>query len=115
MPPGYVLQLSPPEVAVGGIFDPLHRWLDERMAEDRSHGFFRPYAVDRGGVAPERWHLSYAPLATLCESACDRKTFDSVLATGDIELWEDIHRELDELLARYVFVPVDWCPAQYWP
>ena len=26
-------------------------------------GFYRPYASDRGGVQPEPWHLSYAPVA----------------------------------------------------
>ena len=26
-------------------------------------GFFRPYRTDRGGVSPEPWHLSYAPVS----------------------------------------------------
>ena len=43
------------EVARGGVFDSLHSWLDARMAAGESHGFYRPYARDRGGVAPERW------------------------------------------------------------
>ncbi len=33
------------------------------MKTPREFGFYRPYAVDRGGVHPEPWHLSYAPLA----------------------------------------------------
>ena len=67
VPSEYPLQLSPDEVAAGGVFDRLHCWLDERLAAGESHGFFRPYGKDRGGVAPERWHLSYAPLSSrLC-------------------------------------------------
>jgi hypothetical protein len=54
IPEGYQLQLSPEEVAAGGLFDALHCWLDERMAAEQSHGFYRPYNVDRGGVALER-------------------------------------------------------------
>lgn len=113
--PGYQLQLTPAEVAPGGMFDPLHRWLDESMTADRSHGFFRPYNVDRGGVAPERWHLSYAPIATGCDSACNRGLLEPVLEAGNIALWEQVRKELDALLQRYVAVPADWCPAHYDP
>ncbi len=48
VPAGYQLELSPPEVAAGGLFDPLHRWLDERMAAGESRGFYRPYAAGPG-------------------------------------------------------------------
>lgn len=57
------LSLNAAEVAENGPFAPLHRWLDERIADGTSRGFFRPYDRDRGGVAPERWHLSFAPMA----------------------------------------------------
>jgi LAS superfamily LD-carboxypeptidase LdcB len=113
LPVRCTLQLSPAEVATGGIFDPLHCWLDERMAADESHGFFRPYGIDRGGVAPERWHLSHAPSAVRCETACDGAALISVLEAGDLRLWETAALELDDLLARYVGVSGDWCPAHY--
>ena len=29
------------------------------------YGFFRPYRTYRGGVLPEPWHLSYAPVSTV--------------------------------------------------
>lgn len=116
MPEGYQLQLTPAEVAAGGLFDALHRWLDARMAADRSHGFFRPYARDRGGVAPERWHLSYAPLAAACERAfCAgvlRASWDRG-AARELLLRDEIERQLPELVARYVAVSGNWCPACY--
>jgi LAS superfamily LD-carboxypeptidase LdcB len=110
MPANYPLQLSPGEVAPGGLFDPLHLWLDERMACGESRGFFRPYSIDRGGVAPERWHLSYAPLARECERACSKDLLGAVLSGADLELWAEVSGQLPELIKRYVQVPPDWCP-----
>jgi LAS superfamily LD-carboxypeptidase LdcB len=60
MPPGYSPKLLPEETDVGGIFRPLHQWLDENMARFE---FFRPYNRFKGGMFPEPWHLSYAPAA----------------------------------------------------
>lgn len=115
MPAGYRLQLSPQEVAVGGLFDPLHCWLDQRMAAGESHGFYRPYAVDRGGVAPERWHLSYAPLALACASQLSAQ---ALLSCWDCEtgqqrllLREEIEAQLPQIMARYLAVNADWCPG----
>jgi LAS superfamily LD-carboxypeptidase LdcB len=61
LPAGQSPQLVPAEYAAGGVFERLARWLDSGRAED--FGFFRPYAFERGGVRPEPWHLSWAPLA----------------------------------------------------
>lgn len=111
----YSVQLSPAEVAPGGPFDALHRWLDARMAAGESHGFFRPYERDRGGVAAERWHLSYAPLAVACArgvtAAVLRECWDC--DRGELLLRDEVEAQLPELLARYVAVDRDWCPARY--
>lgn len=115
LPPDYRLQLSPEEVAKGGIFDPLHSWLDEKMVGDQCRGFFRPYAIDRGGVAPERWHLSYAPVACECAALADRVLLESVLACGQIDLWVQVREEFDQLFQRYISVPTNWCPPRYLP
>lgn len=106
-------QLIPQEVAPGGPFDPLHCWLDARMAGGSSHGFYRPYGVDRGGVAPERWHLSYAPMAASCAG---RVTVDVLRACWNCDaqpllLRAELEARLPELLAQYVELPPDWCPA----
>ena len=58
--PEMKVALVPEEFAPGGPFCELHDWLDKNM---EGFGFYRPYQTDRGGVSPERWHLSYAPLA----------------------------------------------------
>ena len=59
----YQVQLTPQEVASDGIFSKLHAWLDEVIQNDMSYGFYRPYQEDFGGVAPEKWHLSYRPVS----------------------------------------------------
>lgn len=60
MPKDYQPKLLPEEVMEGGIFYPLHRWLDVNLSK---FGFFRPYKFYKGGMYPEPWHLSYAPIA----------------------------------------------------
>jgi LAS superfamily LD-carboxypeptidase LdcB len=113
---GYEVQLTPQEVAPGGVFDALHCWLDERMAPDRSHGFYRPYAIDRGGVAPERWHLSYAPLSIICATGFSGELlqccWDSEMGPDPLQLREEIDRNIEELIARYVTVPENWCSVR---
>ena len=62
MPEGYQIQLTPDEAQGDGLFAPMHDWLDEYLESGESD-FYRPYSVDKGGIAPERWHLSYRPIA----------------------------------------------------
>jgi LAS superfamily LD-carboxypeptidase LdcB len=57
--PGMKIRLIPEEYTTGP-FAHLDRWLTRHMGR---FGFFRPYGTDRGGVAPEPWHLSYAPVS----------------------------------------------------
>ncbi|MEM1113759.1 MAG: M15 family metallopeptidase [Pseudomonadota bacterium] len=109
VPADYCVQLTPDEVAAGGVFDGLHTWLDAQMASATSEGFYRPYAVDRGGVAVERWHLSYAPLAMACEQALTVEMLLDAWQDRDLALRADIEARLDEIMARYITVPKDWC------
>ncbi len=111
LPADYQLQLSPAEVAPGGIFDPLHCWLDQRMAEGASHGFFRPYAEDLGGVAPERWHLSYAPQARDCERRLTPEQLLAAWSGVDLAMRDVVESELETIFDRYIRVPGDWCPG----
>jgi LAS superfamily LD-carboxypeptidase LdcB len=101
-PEGYEVELIPEEVNSGGMFGPLHDWLDERMSTGETFGFFRPYDEDRGGVAPERWHLSHAPSASAFEEGFTRTLLAEVVAAADIELKEVVLGHLDEIYARFV-------------
>ena len=111
VPDDYEVQLSLAEVSAGGPFDAMHNWLDARMAAGGSHGFYRPYAVDRGGVAPERWHLSYAPLAVSCAGILHADTLRACWDEGELLLRGEIESALADIMDGYVKVPDDWCPA----
>ncbi len=102
LPEGYRVQLTPDEVAAEGIFGPLHAWLDEQMAAGEAEGFYRPYAEDRGGVAVERWHLSYAPAAAGCEDCFSEELLAEALAGSRLELGDRVLQELPALFQRYV-------------
>jgi hypothetical protein len=115
VPVDYQVQLSPAEVAGGGVFDPLHCWLDERMENGLSRGFYRPYGRDRGGVAPERWHLSFAPASLACASRLGaqilQRCWNEACLDRELLLRDEIERDLAPILERYVMVERGWCPA----
>ncbi len=106
VPQGYRVQLSLEEVAPGGPFDAMHRWLDECMAAGEAKGFFRPYSSDCGGIAPERWHLSYAPLAHQCQARLGETLVRSCWQGSAAPLLHlEIEAQFSELFARYVQLP----------
>jgi LAS superfamily LD-carboxypeptidase LdcB len=111
----YAVQLVPTEVAAGCVFDAMHCWLDERIAVDESYGFFRPYASDTGGVAVERWHLSYAPLSLGCARQLTEAIVRECWSSCDSHLLlrEELDVQLPAIMERYLVVENDWCPARY--
>ncbi|HYV98554.1 MAG TPA: M15 family metallopeptidase [Gemmatimonadaceae bacterium] len=109
-PAAYEVELIPAEVDPGGMFAPLHEWLDAHIAAGTARGFFRPYDRDRGGVAPERWHLSFAPVAAVFGQLMTPDLLRATIAASDIELKSTILDSLDEIHARFV-VNVAKAPA----
>jgi LAS superfamily LD-carboxypeptidase LdcB len=107
MPAGYKLQVVPAEYHAGGPFHRLTTWLDSHM---HAFGFFRPYTTDRGGVSPEPWHLSYAPVAQRAKAAFSPDKLRSVLTDCAIEGKDEVLAALDRNFATYV-VNVDAAPA----
>lgn len=101
-PGGYEIDLVPEEVERGGMFAPLHEWLDERIVDGDAHGFFRPYDRDRGGVAPERWHLSHAAAARGCEEGLSVGILRATVAGAGVELEETVLEHLDDIYERFV-------------
>jgi LAS superfamily LD-carboxypeptidase LdcB len=99
MPPGYRLQLVPAEYEPGGPFERLTTWLDRHMHQ---YGFFRPYATDRGGVQPEPWHLSYAPLAVRAQRALTVDGMREVIAAAPLEGRDEVLDSLEQTFAAYV-------------
>jgi len=101
-PEGYEVELVPEEVESGGMFGPLHDWLDVRIAASTSFGFFRPYDRDRGGVAPERWHLSCAPVAAPFVSELTPDVLRDTVQGAEMRLKDVVLDHLEEIFERFV-------------
>ena len=97
----YQVQLTPQEVNPGGIFSPMHEWLDQKMQED-NFSFFRPYSKDLGGVAPERWHLSHKPLATDLLDLFTIDIFEELIDQTSLELTDEIKHFKNEIFKNFI-------------
>ncbi len=106
VPEGYHVQLTPEESQ--GLFGDFHRWLDQRMAEGRSHGFYRCYREDRGGVVAEPWHLSHAATAAAYEVRLQPDLLRQVLEAAPLALKDEVLPRLEQLFERYVCVAPGW-------
>jgi len=101
-PEGYEVELIPEEVNPGGMFGRLHDWLDERISSATAFGFFRPYDRDRGGVAPERWHLSHEPVASVFQSQLSLELLRGTILEADMELKDVVLENLHEIYEQFV-------------
>lgn len=96
---GMKVKLVPEEFDRGGPFSKLHDWLDKNMGR---FGFFRPYESERGGVSPERWHLSHAPIAQPYLKQLTEEMIFQVLNNSELELKSSVLKLLPEIFRRYV-------------
>jgi len=108
----YRLQLNNEEVSDEGVFGPLHQWLDQQIESNAAFGFFRPYIQDRGGVSPERWHLSYAPLSREFQKALSVNGLRKVLEGEDMALKDVVLDNLDDIYRRFIHVPFSIYPEE---
>lgn len=101
----YRVQLTRSECVGSGPFAAFHCWLADLIADGKSCGFYRPYAKDCGGVAPEPWHLSYIPLAQAYAHQRTEALLRQQLEASDIALKPCVLEHLSDLYQRYVLVP----------
>jgi LAS superfamily LD-carboxypeptidase LdcB len=102
---GYQVQLTHEETRPDGVHGEFHQWLDAELSAEES-AFFRPYTQWSGGVAPEPWHLSCAPLSAHCQRSLNPKPLRDLLAATDIVLKKEILAHFDEIYERFIWV--DW-------
>ena len=111
-PDGYDVQLVPDEVSVTGMFAAMHECLDEMMlAED--FPFFRPYVVDRGGIAPERWHISYAPLAVEYQNCVSEELVLAALSVHELVGLEVLEPHIADIYKRFIYVDPQLYPEKW--
>lgn len=98
-PDGYQVALTRNEVESGGIFFLFHEWLDKHLP---SFNFFRPYRTDKGGIQPERWHLSYAPLANDFQRKYSLDLLERTIRESNILLKDFLLPELPLIYQQYI-------------
>jgi LAS superfamily LD-carboxypeptidase LdcB len=99
VPADYRPQLTTAEFAPDGPFARLNDWLGLNLAR---FGFFRPYTTDRGGVQPEPWHLSYAPVAGPALTDLTLDVLYEAIDNSQLSGREHVLTRLAEIHARYV-------------
>ena len=109
VPDDYRLQLHIDEYSSSGPFSALNRWLEEKV-DTQADGFIRPYrdtgALDgRSGIAPEPWHISYAPVAQRYEAQCESSALKGLIAASTIELKESVLAHWEMIYTRYILPP----------
>lgn len=99
MPDGYQPKLLPEEVKEGGLFYPLHCWLNENI---KRFGFFRPYKYYRGGMYPEPWHLSYAPVSEQAIKSVTVELLTEVTQRADILGKELVLKMIPQIYQKHI-------------
>lgn len=100
------VKLVPSETIHPGPSAALHDWLDSKISSQDAYGFYRPYATDRGGVSPERWHISYHLLSRRYLEAFTFSIFKKNLEESEILLKEVLLDNADEIYQRF-FLNID--------
>lgn len=95
------VKLEPEEVEGEGPAAKLHDWLDEKISLNQAFGFYRPYANDLGGVAPERWHLSYSPLSSKFFEQYSFEKFVQNISESQMLLKDDVLDYADEIYQKF--------------
>jgi LAS superfamily LD-carboxypeptidase LdcB len=100
------VKLTPSETVDSGPAAKLHEWLDEKILNKDAHGFYRPYSLDRGGVSPEKWHLSFHSLSRRYLEAYTFSIFKKNIEESQILLKDVLLENADEIYQRF-FLNID--------
>lgn len=108
----YQIQLTPYEVSSNGPFGAFHDWLDEVIEKKESYQFFRPYLLDRGGIAPERWHLSHFKVSKMYQENLNFQQFEYALKHyyQELELYDLVWKKREIIYSQYI---MNLCSPQW--
>lgn len=95
------VKLVPAECVGKGPAAGLHEWLDSVMSQNAAHSFYRPYRTDRGGVAPERWHLSHYTVSRRMTDVFTYSIFKKNIEDSDILLKPELLEHSHEIFERF--------------
>jgi len=96
------VKLTPEECEGNGPAAELNRWLDQQINQYKSFGFYRPYAEDRGGVAPEKWHLSHCFISQKISQQYTHSIFKKHIEGSEILLKKELLEESHDIFERFI-------------
>lgn len=96
------VKLIPAEAMPGGPSYELDQWLEYQIKINQSYGFFRPYSDDIGGVAPEHWHLSYAPISSKNLSEYSLDLFLENIKTLPEHIQTVLQNDSSQIFQKYI-------------
>jgi LAS superfamily LD-carboxypeptidase LdcB len=105
---GATVELLGKHYGAEGCYAPLAAWLGGHAHE---YGFFLPYDLDRGGVQPEPWHYSFAPVAVPAQAAMRPELLRAALAGSALLGWGSVSAGLPRIFERYVSAIASAPPA----
>ena len=92
------------ECTPDGVCGDLHQWIDQKIKDNKSYGFFRPYETSRNntGVGQEKWHLSYSPISSDYLKAYSYEMFCKSIMESTILLKEEILSNSKLIYENYI-------------
>lgn len=105
------VQLIPAEVEAQGACAALHAWLDARIANNQSFGFFRPYSQNACQVAEEKWHLSYLPQAMVYQQVIQPALIMRAWQQHPVDLLAPLKQSIARIYRDYVCLDRTVLPA----
>lgn len=98
------VKLTRQEVETGGPCAAMHEWLSEKIANNESYGFFRPYSIDSGGIAPEMWHLSYLPASKQYSQQLTPEMMLDLWQESGLLLLDELAANINDVWNRFVAI-----------
>ncbi|MDO9182688.1 MAG: M15 family metallopeptidase [Bacteriovorax sp.] len=95
----YKIQLIPSEYEEHGPFVDLNNWLNQNM---QKFGFFKPYLLDNGGIAPEPWHISFRLLSDKFLESYTYEVFVDHLNQSNFLLIDEARENSREIYQRFI-------------
>jgi LAS superfamily LD-carboxypeptidase LdcB len=98
----YSLQLIVDEYLGDGPFAPMIEWLSNFLKKKPSLGFVLPYKIDKGGIMPEPWHLSYQPVAEVFQKSWTLEGLINFIKESDLVEKETVLSNMDYLYDQFI-------------
>ncbi|MEF1288931.1 M15 family metallopeptidase [Vibrio sp. M260118] len=98
LPQDSTLKLEPWEY-LSGHQSKFYLWLTANLTQ---HGFFFPYAQDKGGVAIEPWHISHKSVSEQCLQQLDVVALAQQLRSASILGKQTVLIQLENIYNRFI-------------